>query len=211
MKRTAILWLLPALLFLFTKDASAFDRERKGFILQFGLGTGYSMLKPAGTDTEDYSILGLGVNTGLGYAPSNKSSIVFGIKANIFVNEVADVWSNWSDKMSGDDIGALGAKLVSPFVFVFSPIFRSHSLNGYIEYNYFAREQAPSLLINGSAGLGILYDKSYEKNYGGLGISAGMGYEFTRRGIIKGEVIYSYVASQLQCITVLATLNLYLY
>ena len=113
--------------------------------------------------------------------------------------------------MSGDDIKALGAKLASPFVYAFAPLFRSHSLFGSIEYSYFVREQAPSLLFSGGAGVGLLYDRRDRMPYGGLGLSAGTGYELARRAVLKFDVLYSTVASDLRGISFTLTLNLMLY
>ncbi len=192
-------------------EAYSFDKERKGFIIEAGIGAGYSILSPGESFIDNYSSFGLAINWGFGYAPSNQSSIIFAVKSNIFTDEVAAVWSDWADKMSGDDIGALGAKLVSPFVFLAAPLIRSHSIFGSLEYTYFTKEQAPSLLFSGSAGLGLLYDKTNKQPFGGLGLSAGAGYEFTRRAAINLDVLYSYVASDLQGISVLLTLNFYLY
>jgi hypothetical protein len=113
--------------------------------------------------------------------------------------------------MSGDDIKALGAKLAAPFVYAFAPLFRSHSLFGSIEYSYFIREQAPSFMFSGAAGVGLLYDRRDRMPYGGLGLSAGTGYELARKVILKFDVMYSSVVSDLQGTTFMLSLELMLY
>jgi hypothetical protein len=127
------------------------------------------------------------------------------------LDEVSTVWENWKDRMSGDDLGAAGAKIISPFVFAFSPIFRSHSIYGSLEYTHFTREEAPSLLFGGSAGLGLIYDKNYEQVFGGIGLSAGAGYEFTQKIALKCDLVYGAVENNISGISLLFTLKFYIY
>ncbi len=192
-------------------DVYPADDDRQGFILGAGIGVGYSNVFASDPLFEGYSTCGLGITMGLGYAPTNKSSIIFGIKSNVFVDEVAVVWKDWNDKMSGDDLSATGAKLVAPFVFMFSPVFRSHSIFGSLEYTYFTREYAPSLLFSGSVGVGLLYDKFYEQSFGGFGFSLGTGYEFFRKVAVNCDLVYSYTENDIQAISILITLKKYFY
>ena len=198
------------LLFLLT-DVHSFDGERKGFILDFGVGPGHTVLSFDNPNSENYTVWGLAVNMGIGYAPTNKSSFVFGVKSNVFIKEVGTVYSDWIDKMEGDNLAAVGAWIASPFVFMFAPAFRSHSLYGSMEYTYFTREQYPSFLFSGALGLGILYDRVDKLPYGGLGLSAGMGYEFAQSVAVKCDILYSSVASDLSGISILLTLKFHLY
>jgi len=200
------------ILFLYPfSTAKAFDGERRGAVMTFGLGAGNSTLTSGINEFSAYSQFGLGVNMGVGWAPTDKSLFMIAVNSNVFPGEVQSVWQEWREKMQGDGFRALGAKVVSPFVFAFSPIFRSHSIYGSLEYTYFLQDQAPSFLIDGSAGLGLIYERNYEMVYGGFGLSAGAGYEFVNRVAVNFDIIYSKVEYEVSGITFLLTMKLYIY
>ena len=93
MKGKAVIGSLLCSIFLFPfTHAYSLDDERKGFIIKAGIGGGYTSSSSGEAAFENYSRNGLGVHMGLGYAPSNKSSIIFSIKSNVSVDEVASVW-----------------------------------------------------------------------------------------------------------------------
>ena len=189
----------------------SFDVDRKGPIMTFGLGTGHSTLTSGIDEFSSYSQFGLGVNMGIGWALTDKSLFIIAINSNVFTGEVKAVWEEWRDKMQGNSLGALGAKLISPFVFAFSPIFMSHSICGSLEYTHFMKDEAPSFLIDASAGFGLIYEKNYKMVYEGYGLSAGVGYEFARRLALNFDIVYGKVQYEVSGITFLLTLKLYIY
>jgi hypothetical protein len=203
--------LLSILVFLFLTNLYAERGERRGAMFTFGLGAGHTTISSGINEFSTYSQFGLGVNMGAGWAPTNKSAFLLGINSNVFPGEVQTVWENWREKMQGDTFGALGAKIVSPFVFTFSPIFRSHSIYGSLEYTHFLQDEAPSFLIDGSAGFGLIYERNHEMVYGGFGLSAGAGYEFVNRVAVNFDIVYSKVEYEVSGITFLLTLKLYVY
>jgi len=213
MNNRYFIYLAATILLLTTVDNICYaDENRKGFIFSAGLGGGYTSVSSTLLSNSGFSTFGLGLTAGLGYAPSNKSSLIFGFKSNIFIDEVASVWQNWHDKMQGDDLGALGAKLISPFVYSLSPLFRSHSIFGIVEYTYFLNETSPSFLFSGTVGGGFLYDKIEAQTVAGLGLSAGAGYEFTGKVAIQCDLLYtSSPVDKLQSFSVLLTLKKYFY
>jgi len=187
------------------------DDNRKGFIMEIGLGFGNTNTRSNDPFYEKYSASGLAAGMRLGYAPTNRSAIMFGYQGNIFLDEVGTVWKNWYEKMQGDDLVAVGAILLSPFVFGFSPIVRSHLLFGSLDYTHFLKETSPSLLFSGAFGMGLLYDKFYGQVKGGYGISAGTGYELGRKLVVGVDLLYTYTANDVEAMAVMISVKKYFY
>jgi len=212
MRNRYFIYLAATVLLLTIMDNICYaDENRKGFIFSAGIGPGYTSVMSTLPLNTGFSTFGLGLTAGVGYAPTNKSSLIFGFKSNIFVDEVATVWQDWSDKMSGDNLAALGAKLISPFVYSLAPLFRSHSVFGIVEYTYFLNETYPSFLFSGTVGGGFLYNKIDAQSVAGLGLSLGAGYEFTRKVAIQCDILYNSSADKSQSVSVLLTLKKYFY
>lgn len=210
-KKYVIPVFVSMLVFILMPSSHAMDGRRRGIMFEIAAGVGQTGFISGDADYVDYSRYGLGVNTGFGWAPTNHSLFMFAINSNVFPGAVSDVWEDWKVKMSGDGFGALGAKIAAPFVFAFAPVFRSHSLYGSLEYTHFFREEAPSLLVDGSAGFGLLYDRTNNYVHGGFGMSAGIGYEFIPRLAANFDIMYSATQEDLSGITLLLTLKLYIY
>lgn len=187
------------------------DENRKGFIAGMAIGGGYAYIDSSDPAYMSYGRYGLGVSMSLGGAFNNRSSLQFSMKTNVFVDEIGPVWRGWIDKMQGEDIAAVGAILISPFVFAFTPVFRSHGLIGSLEYINFFKETAPSFYFSGSAGLGLLYDKNLEIVSGGFGISLGTGYEFKRKIAINCDLIYCGTQSSFEGMSVVISLKKFFY
>lgn len=187
------------------------DDNRKGFFAGAGFGLGHTNFLSTNPLYPDYSTPGLAVNAGLGYAPTNRSALLFGFKSNVFVDEVADVYQDWRDKMSGDNFGATMAKIISPFVYSFAPLLRSHSIFGIVEYTHFLNETSPSFLFSGTIGGGFLYNKYNKQPVGGLGLSLGAGYEFSRKVAISCDLMYNSSEENIKAISVLISLKKYFY
>ncbi len=187
------------------------DDKRKGVIAEVGLGPGYTDVSFPGSPYNSFNTYGLGATAGVGFAPTNRSSIIFGFRSNIFVDEVASVYQDWNEKMKGDGAAALGAKFLCPFVYTLAPLFRSHSIFGLVEYTQFMNDTSPSLFITGNLGGGFVYNKVNGQNYAGLGLSVGTGYEFAGKVAVNCDFIYNSSEEDVRAISVLVTLKKFFY
>ncbi len=212
MKQKNTIRLLVIALFLYLLSDYCFaDENRKGVFASFGLGLGYTNITCSDPSFTAYSVTGLAGTGAVGFAPTNKTNILFGFKSNFFVDEVAAIWKDWADKMSGDNLGAVGAILISPIVFSLSPLIRSHSIFGLVEINQFFSESSPSFFLSGSLGGGLVYNKYSGQPEGGFGISAGAGYEFARKIAISCDVLYNSSENRVQPFSVLLGLKKFFY
>jgi hypothetical protein len=127
------------------------------------------------------------------------------------VDEVAKIWKDWADRMGGDNIGSIGAILISPFVFSFAPLMRSHSIAGIVELTQFFRDTYPSFLVTGTIGGGLFYNKYTNQTIGGFGVSLGAGYEFARKVAVGCDFLYNTTEDKIQAFSVLISLKKFFY
>lgn len=196
----------------YSNDGKTVYKERKGFALEIGLGYGYSSLHSNTSLFDKYGISGFNFNFGMGFYTSPRSRILFNFKSNIFVSEVDELYRKWLDKMSEDNLEAIGVIIASPFLFGFAPLARSHFLFPSIEYTYFLKSEVPSFYFKGCLGVGIIYERIKNASRAGLGLSAGAGYEFTNNFGCHAEVMYTGVEQgYLRAVTLLLGIDFILH
>ncbi len=210
MKTTRIFFLL--LLCTLSATAQEQPEGRKGLAMEFGLGAGFSTISDRYAAFEPYSVTGLYLSYMIGFHPGSRSSFLFGFKSNIFTEEVSKTWADWNEKTEGDDVWATLATLASPFVYAFSPLFRSHSLIMSLEYTQFTSVRAPCLYFSGNIGVGMLYHKPDNDNLGGLGLGGGLGFQINKNLGLEGDLMYTPVSeSHIRALTFCVGLKLFIH
>jgi hypothetical protein len=160
MHALCILALLGALMAL-PGESAAFDGNRKGFLLDLGLGGGYQSTSQewdilGETLETDDSLGGLALNFKIGYGFNNRLLLTY-----------------TSNGVSGSAKDAAGDSYTSTF-----------SVGG-IGLTYFLKDSAPSLFFDTTLGL-----SSWDNGEGGLsggGLSVGAGYEFKKNWLVSAD------------------------
>jgi len=141
----------------------AFDKERKGFILGFGLGPGFSSYSQSidsvsvGIDSEDLSKVALLTNFKIGYAPTNQIMVYWMSKVNWFGREdtVQTTTSTREETITAaNGVGGLGI-------------------------TYFFRPKAPSLYLTAGGGFAVRSEPFRgTDSWMSLGLAGAIGWEF---------------------------------
>jgi hypothetical protein len=173
--------LLPAVVIcvlLISTGASAWDNERKGFILGYGLGPCLDMNKQSAEiigieigkiDTE--SKFGVCDDFKIGYAPSNQLLIFFASKSSIFQTD----WLDWR----GTEFG------------MYTGVTAVNNFSG-VGMAYYIDPAAPSLFFTGGLGLSAaLALESGPDPRIGFGFFGGGGFEFTPHWNVEGNFRWS--------------------
>lgn len=149
-------------------DISAFDGERKGFVLGFGIGPAVTSFtqtlayqcQEVTSDRENK--FGLGTDFRIGYAPSNRLMIYY-------TNKVT--WLSIENALNEDVIIVNGV--------------------GLLGVSYYFKPEKPSLYLTGTLGLSTWGDyQEIGDGWSGFGIGAGVGYELARYWSVEGNLIY---------------------
>nr|MBN2276278.1 hypothetical protein [candidate division Zixibacteria bacterium] len=179
--RAVLVALVMAFIFGMAAPGFAFDKERKGFILGFGLGPGFTSYSEtrveSGQDdvTQDGSKFSFLSNFKIGYAPSNQLMVYW-------LSNVAWYGIDTSVEMYYD--GDKESYLPYNDVTLLSGV-------GGIGVTYFFRPKAPSIFVTAGAGLSAMslpFEGTDTRT--GLGISGGIGYEFARNWCLEASVIW---------------------
>jgi hypothetical protein len=169
--------LIVVLLLLTSTIVSAFDGNRKGFILGFGIGPGYTSYTETlefGNSSASGDESGMSIDTDfkIGYAPSELLQIYWMSKVAWFSQEVVvtDIFGNilaQEDFMVSSGIGGIGV-------------------------SYYFQPLTPSPYILGGLGISI-WDYPFEEGTSamtGFGMTFGGGYEFSRHWSVEGVLTY---------------------
>ena len=173
-------------------NASAFDGQRKGFILGFGLGPGMDMHKQNASvsvlgislldqDFVDESKFAFATDFRLGYAPNNQLIIYYDNKVSWFK-------ADWGEEM------AVNISTGSVNIMGYSDVMVLSGLTGF-GVSYFLAPQAPSPFFTG--GLGLASSMTFESGTSariGFGFFVGGGYEFAPHWFAEGNISYGSAA-----------------
>jgi len=176
---------LAALVMIFIIGAAtpgfAFDKERKGFILGFGLGPGFTSYSETrvetGVDdvTKDGGKLSIMSDLKIGYAPSNQLMVYWFSKVNwygvdtsveMYFDRDKDAYIPYNDVTLLSGVGGLGV-------------------------TYFLNPEASSLYLSAGVGLSAMslpFEGTDTRT--GLGIMGSIGYEFSPTWCMEASVIY---------------------
>lgn len=167
--RVALTALVCILVLGIASNASAWDKERRGFILGIGMGPGYSSY----TDTRDSSGQEIfSANESkfaflsdfkIGYAPNNKLMVYWLSKVAWFGKN--DSTTDYQDNTIASGVGGLGI-------------------------SYFLKPQAPSLFVTAGAGFSA-WSIPFEGTdpWTGIGFAWGLGYEFSTNWNVEANVV----------------------
>jgi len=163
--------LIGVFIICFAAPGFAFDKQRKGFILGFGLGPGYASYTEtkdsSGTEVRsfDESKISFFSDFKIGYAPNNQWMVYwmskgawFGVDSSVVDEEVEDV-------MALGGVGGIGV-------------------------TYFFRPEAKSLYV--SAGVGFSsWSLPFEGNdpWTGIGFTGALGYEFSPNWTVEASFL----------------------
>ncbi len=168
--KLALSIMVIGIIFVVSIPSQAFDGQRKGFLLGFGIGPGYTSFDltydSAGTTIYETSEskVGMFTNFKIGFAPSNKLMVYW--TSNVSWFGLSDSTTNDESKTFAAGVGGLGI-------------------------SYYFQPEAPSLYITLGGGLGT-WSQPFEGTdpWVGYGITGGLGYEFSRNWSLELNFIY---------------------
>jgi len=141
-------------------QASAFDGQRKGFMLNLGIGFGQGALKASAMGTSvTADAMGFATDFKIGAGTSNQFQIYYTNRALWFSPEIGE----GENKISGNLYNGMSAAGVT----------------------YFLEPQAPSVFFSGALGIGVTNDQDADYPMDGFGFTAGVGFEFTRNFVAE--------------------------
>jgi hypothetical protein len=165
-----------ALLLLITSDSLAFDKERKGFLLGFGIGAGYASYTDAvdisGKEAFSETKTGFGFATDfkMGYAPSNKLMVYW-------LSKVIWIGKKFADE---DTLVLRTNESITAITAV-----------GGLGLTYYLKPEAPSAFVTLGVGLSAWsYPFQDVDPWTGPGIAGGIGYEFATNWSIEASVLW---------------------
>jgi len=157
-----ILLLATALFLLMAPfQASAFDNDRKGFMLNLGLGFGQGKISAStGGLSASTDAIGFGTDLKIGAGLNNNKVLIY------YTNRV--LW-------------------YSPEIVVGDTRLDGNLINGMsaVGVSYFLEPEVPSLFFSGALGIGVHYDSDAEDSLTGFGFTLGIGFEFARHFIAE--------------------------
>jgi len=157
----------------------AFNGERKGFVLGFGIGPGYTNFSQELGGIESDS--------------EGKASIVTDFKIGGGFNEQFLLY--YENRLSWFKLTVVDEVYYDPFAdevtFTETDVTIAHGI-GLVGMSYYFKTEAPSFYVLGSVGVSS-WSAPFETNsdmWVGFGISAGVGYEFAKHWAIEGTLNY---------------------
>jgi hypothetical protein len=199
--RTILAGFLSLLVLVSPGSLSAFDGQRKGFILGMDIGPGLVHVRSnADSRTDKLTRGGVSLNATIGYASSNKFQIYFYHRMTMFkMGELGQAYEDWFEEIQNETWKGMGYLILTPFVLPFLPVKASHSAGG-IGFSSFVDETAPSFFFSGGFGWSIIADpylkdllSTANDTMGGIGLVAGIGYEFKPH--VSAELQFMYGTS----------------
>ena len=182
--------ILIAVIMISATSASALDGTRKGFILGFGIGPGVTSWEQEISG----SFLGISVSRKSDKESSFGLTTDFKIGGGIteqfllyYENRVA--WFNF-DYAFTDAQGN---------VILTESITFAHAI-GLLGASYYLNVDAPSIYILGSVGLSTWsapFESTWEETWAGVGVSAGVGYEFAKHWSAEGTINFGKPGTEL--------------
>ena len=154
----------------------AFDGERKGFILGFGIGPGYTNFSQEinGLELDSEGKVSIATDFKIGYGFNEQFLLYYENRVSWFkMTSVSDCDFAYGFRCAEEDVTI------------------AHGI-GLVGMSYYFQTEAPSFYILGSVGVST-WSAPFETNSDtsvGFGISGGGGYEFTKHWSIEGTLNY---------------------
>ena len=180
-KGVVVLLVVGCMTLAFASGVSAFDGQRKGFILGFGLGAGMTSFE---YDMED-----------MGYKIESDGLTKFGVhtdfKIGAGLNEQVQLY--WSAKVAFFSVGEMTFTVPELDQEAEADIDATvaHGIGG-LGITYFFQPVAPSPYIVGTIGFSSWQTpfESGSPTWIGFGLAVGMGYEFAPHWSVEGTLTY---------------------
>jgi len=172
MAKKYFIWVFVGfMLFCLASNAHAWDDQRKGFLLGFGIGPGFTSFTQKVTvdyfgggtesvESDRENKVGVMTDFKIGYAPDNSWAIYYTSKVS---------WFGMTNALGSDVTIANGL--------------------GAVAVSYWFNQQAPSPFIAGGIGFStwsLPFEDNPPDTWMGAGLFAGGGYEFSRHWSIEG-------------------------
>lgn len=178
MKRNLLALFLALALIATAFQAQAFDGDRKGFMLNLGVGAGSAkMTGSAGDFDASLDETGFGGDFKIGGGINPQTMIYYTNRTLFYSTEMTyyDPILETNHTASSDLINGMSAVGVS----------------------YFLEPQAPSFFFSGALGIGVLTDSEGDDSESGFGFTVGAGYEFAKNWIIEGTYMHAGIGEEL--------------
>jgi|GEM_PF-2191707 len=153
-------------------DVSAWDHQRKGFILGAGMGPAIiENTSTTGNIAESRNNSGFGMDFKIGYATSNTFQIYLFQNISIFDDTFMDTITVWTIAFPFTEERVVEERL-------------GHWVLG-IGVSYYLKEEAPSFFFDGGMGFCSFGDPIFQDTKDGTAFNFAGGYEFSRYLNIK--------------------------
>ncbi|KQC12752.1 MAG: hypothetical protein APR63_10415 [Desulfuromonas sp. SDB] len=160
------------------------EPHRRGFILNFGMGTGYTHIYSKTGDRVRYDDeLALGSDFRIGWAPTDQYQLYYTHKLTLF--DLDDLFRK-SEELQEENPFAF---LILPFL----PFAYSHNCAG-LGMTYFFKPQAPSFYVDGGFGMTIFPNRQIEEVQAGGSVFWGGGYEITPHLTLGCEMMWGFAS-----------------
>jgi len=172
-------------LFLFpSTEVSAWDGQRKGFVLGMSMGPSRVTLNHGiGDSKEVFESTGISGKGIIGYAPSNNAVVYFSDRVDFFNFE----WSDSSDASIGGGAAGFGMGVT-----------------------YFLYPESPSFFLDGGVGIDLIfYDPVKDEFETGVYLEAGAGYEIHPHLAVEFEALWHDLSDNARTSTTTATATTY--
>lgn len=184
------------------QETASEQTGRRGFIIGFGVGPGYSHVKQT-IEFGYYEFSG----------SIDKAAVNTDFKIGLAVNRQTLVY--WSSRVAwfADEIGSLYYNYSSGSYYMVSEDATFASGVGGIGVSYYLRPSLPSLYFTGTLGyssFGTPFNDNYDTEYG-VGGAAGIGYEFAPHWTFEAIIVYGHTTHNelsTNALSLKATINL---
>jgi len=158
----------------------AFDGKRKGFIIGFGLGPGYTNFSQEveGVESDSEGKVSIVSDFKIGYGFNEQFLLYYENRVSWFkMTSLIDCWYDpWEEQLYCSE----------------KDVTIAHGI-GLVGMSYYFQTEAPTFYLLGSVGVST-WSVPFETDSGdawvGFGISGGGGYEFTKHWSIEGTLNY---------------------
>lgn len=164
---------------------SVFDGHRRGFLMEGGIGAGVTIFSQEHgfwRKTEG----GIAFDLKIGYAPSNQLAICFMNRGMILTRGLSKEWREWNRIIP----------VIAPIFFTVVGGWKLFSNDIWsVSVTRFLKDTSPTIYFDGGIGVYLPFAYHYKRDEEfepkpGLGLSASVGYEFSKGKVIAFDMIW---------------------
>jgi hypothetical protein len=184
MRKSIFNYFTSIVLLLLFSGSLFFEPHRRGFILNFGMGPGYTHMYSKTGDRVRYDDeIAIGSDFRIGWAPTDQYQLYYTHKMTLF--DLDDLFRK-SEELQEENPFAF---LILPFL----PFAYSHNCAG-LGMTYFFKPQAPSVYIDGGFGMTIFPNRQIEEVQAGGSMFLGGGYEIMPHLTLGCEMMWGFAS-----------------